>query len=108
VAAPDQPRSGANAAGGGGTRVRSRQIDRGRIPPYRVDNDPTLAEMQARCPQRGRNSRRGVVTRAAGEGPRGAGIDGHCESAHEADARCNDSPRRSKEAEALRREWTAT
>src|SRR5207248_2685506 len=68
---------------------------------------PTLAASRLRCPRRGSNSRRGVVTRAAGEGPRGAGIDGHCESAHEADFRCDDSRFRSKEAEALRREcWT--
>src|SRR5882757_7569844 len=38
----------------------------------------------ALCPQRGSNSRRGIVTRAAGEGPRDAGIDGQCESSHEA------------------------
>src|SRR5947207_15755450 len=59
-----------------------------------------------RCPQRGSNSRRGIVTRAAGEGPRDAGIDGQCESAHEADPRCNDSRRRSKEAEARRRSYS--
>ena len=45
---------------------------------------------------------RGVVTRAAGEGPRDAGIDGQCESAHEADSCGNESVRRSKEAEARR------
>ena len=52
------------------------------------------------------NSRRGAVTRAAGEGPRNAGIDGKCESAHEADSRCNESVYRSKEAEARRRSWS--
>ena len=57
----------------------------------------------ALCPRRGSRSRRGTVTRAAGEGPRDAGIDGQCESSHEADPRCNDSLRSYKEAEALRR-----
>src|SRR5436190_8706807 len=41
-----------------------------------------------------------AVTRAAREGPRVAGIDGQCESAHEADCCCRDSPRDFKEAEA--------
>src|SRR5947207_2869437 len=54
-------------------------------------------------PQRGSNSRLGAVTRAAGGWPRGAGIDGKCESSHEADCCCNDSHPSSKEAEALRR-----
>src|SRR5438105_1430023 len=40
-----------------------------------------------RCPPRRSNSRLGIVTRAAGEGPRGTGIDGQCESAHESDNR---------------------
>src|SRR5438105_3278673 len=56
-----------------------------------------------RCPRRGRNSYRGAVTRAAGEGPRDAGIDGQCESSHEVEACRNDSRRRSREAEARRR-----
>src|SRR5438094_728153 len=47
---------------------------------------------------RARNSRCGVVTRAAGEGPRNAGIDGKCESSHEADAHCNDARGRFNEA----------
>src|SRR5213595_2023398 len=38
-------------------------------------------------PQRGSNSRCGIVTRAAGEGPRYAGIDGQCESRREQLAR---------------------
>src|SRR5947207_12834896 len=64
---------------------------------------PTLAtsvgnEAAALLPE-GEHSRLGVVTRAAGEGPRDAGIDGQCESAHEADSGCNDSRRTSKEAE---------
>src|SRR5437660_6316882 len=50
----------------------------------------------------GRSSRLGVVTRAAGEGPRSAGIDGQCESAHEADSRRDESVRGSKEAGAGR------
>src|SRR5437868_5141141 len=41
-------------------------------------------------PQRGSSSRRRIVTRAAGGGPRDAGIDGQCESSHEADSRRND------------------
>ena len=41
--------------------------------------------------------------RAAGEGPREAGIDGQCESAREADTLRDNSFRRSKEAEVLRR-----
>src|SRR5947207_11580134 len=65
---------------------------------------PTLAaevaNAAAALPPQGSSSRRGAVTRAAGEGPRNAGIDGQCESAHEADSRRNDSVRRSKEAEA--------
>src|SRR6266513_1124714 len=61
-----------------------------------------------RCPLRGSNSRRGAVTRAAGEGPRKAGIDGQCESSHEADCCCNDSRRRSKEAGAPRRSWISS
>jgi len=44
------------------------------------------------------------VTRAAGEGPRAAGIDGHCESAWEADSCRGDSVCSTNEAEApLRR-----
>src|SRR5437867_7757200 len=39
-----------------------------------------------------------AVTRAAGEGPREAGIDGQCESAHEADCCCSDSLQIAKEA----------
>src|SRR5216110_1111934 len=61
--------------------------------------------MPLRCSLRGCNSRGGTVTRAAGEGPREAGIDGQCESAREADSRCNDSRRRCKEASALRHSW---
>src|SRR5437016_3055081 len=64
---------------------------------------PRLRLTPLRCPQRGCNSRRGIVTRAAGEGPRGAGIDGQCESSREADSRRNDSHDESKEAEAVRR-----
>ena len=60
------------------------------------------ATLCPRPPER-EHSRRGVVTRAAGEGPRDAGIDGQCESAHEADSGCNDSRRTSKEAEVRRR-----
>src|SRR5437868_4407252 len=41
-----------------------------------------------------------AVTRAAGEGPRGAGIDGKCESSLEADCRCSDFVCEPKEAEA--------
>src|SRR5436190_13622894 len=61
-----------------------------------------------RFARRGSNSHRGIVTRAAGEGPRFAGIDGKCESSYEADSRRNDSRRRPNEAEALRRPWAPT
>ena len=40
-----------------------------------------------------------AVTRAAGEGPHVVGIDGQCESSHEADCCGNDSSRKPKEAE---------
>src|SRR5439155_24334648 len=66
-------------------------------PPRLRPHWPIRPLRSALGPLRGRNSRRGVVTRAAGEGPRDAGIDGQCESAHEADSYCNDSRRRSKE-----------
>src|SRR5438105_2705505 len=48
-------------------------------------------------------SSRGIGTRAAGEGPRETGIDGQCESAHEAEPCCSDCLRRSKDDAALRR-----
>jgi len=41
-----------------------------------------------------------LVTRAPGEGPRVAGIDGKCESSHEADTYRSDSVCSSNEAEA--------
>src|SRR5438046_8198010 len=63
----------------------------------------SVANEAAALPPEGEHSRLGVVTRAAGEGPRAAGIDGQCESAHEADSGCNDSRRTSKEAEVRRR-----
>ena len=56
----------------------------------------------ARCPQRGRSQSLGAATRAAGEGPRAAGIDGQCESAPEADAQRADSVQWANEAEARR------
>jgi hypothetical protein len=37
-------------------------------------------------PPKGEQAFLGTVTRAAGEGPREAGIDGDCESSHEADS----------------------
>ena len=61
---------------------------------------PTLTAFAA---PEGEQASRGVVTRAAGEGPREAGIDGDCESSHEADSRRNDSLGTSKEADARRR-----
>ena len=60
---------------------------------------PTLTAFAA---PEGEQASRGVVTRAAGEGPREAGIDGDCESSHEADSRRGDSRLGSKEAEARR------
>src|SRR5258705_13959948 len=57
---------------------------------------PTLAAAPLRSslyPQRGPDSRRGKVTRAAGEGPLGhsvAGIGGQCETAHQYDSHCAD------------------
>src|SRR5437879_4891822 len=48
-----------------------------------------------------------TVTRAACEGPRDAGIDGQCESSHEADSCCKDFRHKPKEAEGAARCGTA-
>src|SRR3954469_25033134 len=68
---------------------------------------PRLWLAPLRCPRRASNSRLGTVTRAAGERPRAAGIDGQSESLREADSRREDSPGRSNEAEARRRSFPA-
>src|SRR6266550_5431772 len=58
----------------------------------------------ARFPPKG-GKRLGTMARAAGEGPREAGIDGNCESSYEADSGCDDLRQRSKEADARRRSF---
>ena len=70
--------------------------------PARVAGAERCSANSPRHPPEGEQASLGVVTRAAGEGPREAGIDGNCESSHEADTRrCN--PRLgAKEAEARR------